>query len=227
MTSSSIEWAFASFEMNNLVHRTYNAARICEDYRTSNDPQAEEKAQLNYRKLMQGMDIWKQRSIVREQEEIERFGRQVTKPPDDDPSLRFLYHEPLHLHNIFSAKLLNEWRMLGIRDSLIAYPYSGPEPLSHGRYALAVDICRTHAAMGANAYIGPSWMSLFFAGMVFGGKHRYPLESQWILDQLRGIALLVPTIKPVAEAMPGLWEQEISHWCGFSDLFQKTGLMDA
>lgn len=78
------------------MHRGYNAAKRCEEYRTSNDPHAEENVQIEYRKLTQGVELWKQRSIIREQEEIGQYARQVNKPPDD-PSVRFLYHEPLHL----------------------------------------------------------------------------------------------------------------------------------
>ena len=226
MTSSNIEWTLASFEIDNLMHRAYNAAKRSQEYRESNDPLAEETIQLEYRKLMQGMEMWKQRSIVRMQEEIEQYARQVSKPADD-PSLRFLYHEPLYLQNVFYAKLLNQWRMLSIWNSLIVHPLTGPEPLSHGRYQLAVEICRTHAAMGSEGYVGPSWQCLFFAGMVFGGKKRYPLESEWILDRLREVAMVFPTLRPVVEAMPTLWERERSHWYGFAELYRSTGLMDA
>ena len=80
MPATNIEWALASFEMDNLMHRAYCAARRCEEYRTSNnDSQTEEKIQLEYRKLMQGVEMWKQRSIIRNQEEIERHARQIGK----------------------------------------------------------------------------------------------------------------------------------------------------
>jgi hypothetical protein len=116
--------------------------------------------------------------------------------------------------------------MLLIWNSLMLVPKVGPEPLSHDRYPLAVEICRTHAALGSEAYVGPSWQSLFYAGMVFGGKKRYPLESEWILEKLRGVGAVFPTLKPVIEGMPKVWEDEISHWCGISVLYQSTGLMD-
>ena len=128
MTSSNIEWTLSRFEIDNMMHRVYNAAKRCEEYRTSNDPQAEEKVEIEYRKLTQAVELWKQRSIIREQEEIERYARQVNKPPDD-PSLRFLYHEPLHLQNIFYANLLNQWRMINIWNSLIVQPETGADPL--------------------------------------------------------------------------------------------------
>jgi hypothetical protein len=63
----------------------HNAAKRCQEYRDSNDPGAENKAQLEYRGLVQGMEMWKQQSIIREQEAIERFA-QLNNPPDD-PSL--------------------------------------------------------------------------------------------------------------------------------------------
>ena len=145
MSSTNIKWTLASFEMDNLQHRSYNAAKRAQSWRQVNDPQMDEKIQTEYRKLVQGMDMWKQRAIVRDQEEIELYARQVNKP-SDDPQLRFLHHEPLYIQNTFFAKLLNQWRMQSISNSLMVSPKSGPEPLSHNRYTLAVDICRTHAA---------------------------------------------------------------------------------
>src|SRR5271169_1074116 len=100
MSSVNIEWALACFEMDNLQHRVYNAAKRVHTWRQLNDPQRDEKIQIEYRNLMQGMEMWKQRAIVREQGEIERFSRQVNKL-SDDPKLRFLHHEPLHIQNTF------------------------------------------------------------------------------------------------------------------------------
>ena len=226
MSSTNIEWTLASFEMDNLQHRAYNAAKRAQSWRQVNDPQMDEKIQMEYRKLVQGMDMWKQRAIVREQEEIERYARQVNKP-SDDPQLRFLHHEPLYIQNTFFAKLLNQWRMQSISNSLMVSPKSGPEPLSHNRYTLAVDICRTHAALGKEAYIGPSWQSLFYAGMVFGGKMRYPLESEWIMERLRIVAAGFPSVRLVIESMPLQWEDEMSHWNGFAVWFRYHGLLDS
>ena len=84
---------------------------------------------------------------------------------------------------------------------------------------------KTHAEMGREGYIGPSWQSLFYAEMVFGRKNKYRWESEWILDRLRGVAMVFPTLGP--EAMPTLWERETPHWCGFMELYQNSGLMDA
>jgi hypothetical protein len=226
MSSTNVEWTLASFEMDNLQHRSYNAAKRAQSWRQVNDPQMDEKIQMEYRKLVQGMDMWKQRAIVRDQEEIELYARQVNKP-SDDPQLRFLHHEPLYIQNTFFAKLLNQWRMQSISNSLMVSPKSGPEPLSHNRYTLAVDICRTHAALGKEAYIGPSWQSLFYAGMVFGGKKRYPLESEWIMEKLRIVGAGFPSVRLVIESMPLQWEDEMSHWNGFAAWFRYHGLLDS
>jgi hypothetical protein len=147
----------------------------CKEYRTlNNDPQTDEKIQFEYRKLMQGVEMWKQRPIIQKQEELNNMRRQISKLPDN-PSLRFLRHEPLHLKNIYYAKLQNQMRMLTIWNFLIVLPETGPKPFSYGRYFLAVDICRTHAATGRDAYISPSWQSLFYAGLVFGGRKTVPI----------------------------------------------------
>jgi len=223
LSSSNIEWALASFELDNLQYRGYIAAKRADTWRQENDPQKDEKIVVEYRKLMQGLDLWKQRAIIQEQEEIEQYARQVNTP-SDDPQFRFLNHEPLYIQNIYYGKLLNQWRMLCIYNSLIISPDPGPEPASHDRYNLAVDICRTHAALGMNAYIGPSWQTLFYAGMVFAGRKGYPEESEWILERLEVVAAGLPTWRPVIESMPLMWESEMSHWNGFAGLF---GVLDS
>lgn len=111
--------------------------------------------------------------------------------------------------------------MLSIWNSLITHPATG---LSHDHYQLAVEICRTHTAMGREVCHGTV---LFYAVLVFGGKNGYMLEDEWICDRPRDVAMVFPTLRPVIEDMPTLWERQRSHWCGFTELYRNTGLMNA
>lgn len=224
----NIEWVLASFEMDNLMHRVYSFGRRSAVLRSMHppDPLADEKIGKESQLLMQALELWKQRGIIREQEEIERYGRLVTPAPTD-PMLRFLHHEPIYLQNRYYAKILNQWRTVLLWVSLIVHPVPGLGPYSDNRYATAVDICRTHAALGAEAMVGPSWQCLYFAGMVFGGRKLYPMESQWILDQLRFIGVVYPMVARLVDAMPSVWEADAFVWTGLADLFKDVGLMDS
>src|SRR5579862_5117453 len=224
----NIEWILASFEMDNLMHRIYTFGRKSSVLRATfpPDPLVAQKIDTEYQLLMQSLQLWKQRSIICEQEDIEQYARLISSPATD-PFLRFLHHEPLHLQNRYYAKLLNQWRTAMIWISLIVHPIPGPGPYSHNRYAHAVDICRTHAALGREAMVGPSWQYLYFAGLVFGGSKLYPMESQWILDQLRLTGLVYPMVAELVKVMPSVWEADTFVWTGLADLFKDTGLMDA
>ena len=225
LSLSTVEWILASFEMDNLMHRSYISARRVHDLRATKNPQTQQVAQIEFRKLMQGLEMWKQRSIIREQEEMERFAREVMPAPTD-PSRRFLYHEPMHLQSIYYAKLLSQWRATYLFASFILHPKTGPEPISHNRYSHAVEICRLHAAMGRDAYVGPSWQSLYFAGLVFGGKTKYPMECQWLASNLKVVGLIYRSMKSVVEAMPSYWDEDDVYWNGFAGLFKLTGMLD-
>lgn len=223
---ATVEWILASFEMDNLMHRSYISARRVEQLRATKNPHAEQVAQIEFRKLAQGLEMWKQRVIIREQEEIERFAREIMLAPTN-PSQRFLYHEPLYLQSVYYAKLLSQWRSTHLFNSFILHPKTGPGPVSHNRYSHAVEICRIHAAMGKEAFVGPSWQSLYFAGLVFGGKKRYPMECQWLLDNLRIVGVIYPIMKPVVEFMPACWDGDEVPWAGFAGLFKLSGMLDS
>jgi hypothetical protein len=223
MSRTNIDLALASFEMDNLMHRAYVFSQQSDVLRSSGDINAEEIILLEYQKLVQSLEMWKQREIIREHEEIEQYARSIAIP-STETFTRFLHHERLHLHSIYYAKLLNQWRMVHLWISLIVHPVPGPEPISHNRYTHAVEICRTHAALGKHGFIGPAWQSLFFAGAGLGGKKRYPMESKWLLDTLRSIAMAYPTLIAVMEAMPRMWEADHFHWTGLAVLYNSVGL---
>jgi len=220
MTSDGIEWALASFEIDNLHHRVYRFAKRSNIYRTSRDPSAEKKIQAEYRQLVRHLDAWKQRRIVNQQE-LEHGLRQ-TAEPDPDPRARFLWYRPEHIENPYCMKLVQQWRAIWIRASTIVHPFSGPEPQSsHNRLSIAIDICRTHAALKIDTVLNVAWESLYYAGLVFGGKRFYPRECDWIMERSRGIAKVFYFLAPVVEAMPSTWEQEHVDWNGYGELLKR------
>jgi hypothetical protein len=158
MTHENVEWALASFEINNLWHRTYSFAKQSEIYRRSKDPQAEMKINFEYKTLRQVFEFWRQREVISKQEEIERHAQQNT--PTDPAS--FLWYEPLYLQHTYFGKLTNSWRAVQIYASLIVNPSPGPDSrVDFDRFAMAVELCRMHAALGKKAIAGPQWQALF------------------------------------------------------------------
>jgi hypothetical protein len=207
MTLDHVEWALASFEIENLWHRTYTFAKRSDIYRTSNDPEAEHKIRQEYNALLLTFELWRGRSIIVQQDQIEKYF-QKTASSKETPS-QFLWHEPLLLHNSFYAKLQNQWRAAWIYASTIIHPFPGPQP---DRFQIAVDMCRTHASLGQDVLVGPLWRTLFYAGLVFGGDTRYPLESAWVLDRLRDVVAVFPAIGSVVDRMPAAWGSDTVHW---------------
>jgi hypothetical protein len=212
MSPQNIEWALASFEIDNLLHLTYRFAKRSDIYRTSGDPHAEEKVQSEYKELVRTYQEWKERDIIVQLEEIEQFARQ-TAAPCQDPSIKFLWHEPLYIYDRFYATLLNHWRGGLIQASTIVHPFTGPEsPQGENRFQLALDICRTHAALREDGVVLPSWQYLFFAGLAFGGSKVYPRECEWILKRSLDIATAFPVVHCVLEFMDVCWGSETIDW---------------
>jgi hypothetical protein len=212
MSRHNIEWALAGFEIDNLLHQTYRFAKRSDIYRTSGDLNAEERIQVEYQELIQQFKAWKQRDVIVQQEEIEHFARQNVSP-SNDPSLQFLWHEPLHIHDRFYANLLNQWRSGWIQASTIVHPFTGPEMTQEGnRFQMAVDICRTQAALGEDGVILPSWQCLFYAGLAFGGSKVYPRECGWILERCLDIVTAFPVVRSVIDGMIVSWAAETVHW---------------
>ena len=217
MSRESVDWALASFEVDNLWQRTYRFARQSYEIRKSGDPHAEEKIALEYRKLIVSFKQWQLRSIVMEQEAIERRSSCLPNPPADKYH-RFLSHEPLYPRSCYYAKVLNQFRAAWIYASTIVQPITGPRADIPERFQFAVEICRTHAALGRDGHNGPQWWCLFYAGLAFGSK-RYPLECDWIMERLEEIVILYPVLWLPFSKMPATWASDSVHWNAGGRLF--------
>jgi len=206
MQSRDIEWALACFEINNLWHRTYTFAKRASIYRAV-DPDAEDKISRDYQILQNKFQQWKAREVLINQEINEEFTQLINLSSETVP--RFLHHDPLSIQDRFYAKLVNQWRAAQIYASRIL---SFPPNLS----ASAIDICRTHAALGQAAFNGPQWECLFHAGTVLG-----PLERSWILEQCKAIAAKMTVLVPLVRNMEKVWQEYRGDWNAFGKLYPR------
>src|SRR5439155_24307018 len=91
-------------------------------------------------------------------------------------AMQFLEYTRVELTNPFYANLLNHYRSIEIYISLIPQPIWGT--VDHWRFECAVDICRTHAALGEERNFlttGKIW-GLHLSGVAFGGELLYPVR---------------------------------------------------
>jgi hypothetical protein len=91
----------------------------------------------------------------------------------NNSSSRFLSYAPVRIFDPFFASRLNNWRATQLLISLIQDPMWG---LYNGiRFVCAVDLCRTHAALGEERnFLGAEKaVGLYLAGVVFGGPQMY------------------------------------------------------
>lgn len=205
MRSKEMEWALAAFEVENLFRGTYIFAKSTAMLRQM-DYQAEEAISLEYEILLQQFELWKQRKIVIEQEAIERFARKVGKY-EIDPQMRFLEYDYLPLQDHYYAKLLNQWRAAQIYASTLVLS-------TDNHILMAIDICRTYAALGDDVYSGPHWDCLFYAGLVLGTR-----EREWIIGRCLMVAERMPVLYAYIAKMNRVWEQDVGFWNVYGSLF--------
>jgi hypothetical protein len=201
-----VEWALAWFALDNLMHRTCHVAADVSVLRrgTAGRFDTETRIQRLTKLLLGQHALWLQKPIVQEAEEMERTGQVIStgssnpkstfpftvaatilptlQSPDlaatdndEELALKFLNYRPVKLTNFFFANLLNHHRSIEINISLISRPIWGtPDPR---RLQCAVDLCRTHAALGKERNFlttGKIW-GLYLSGIAFAGPESYPV----------------------------------------------------
>jgi hypothetical protein len=216
MDPRNVEWALASFEIDNLWHRTYTFAKQSDIMRKS-DPNAEENILIQYRSLTENFDSWRHRTIVFWQERVEQDVEYITAK-EHKP---FLSYEPLNLQHHFYGKLMNQWRAMYIYAATTLNPLTGPDAHSPKILQYAIDICRTHAALGNGGIAGPQWQCLFYAGIIFGKP--YPKECNWIMDRCCEAAVAFPVLTPAIKNMSKVWKGERVHWNALGRLWPGVG----
>ena len=119
--------------------------------------------------------------------DIDRDDVQYTSDDSPRKSEPFLNYSPMHIYDPFFASRLNNWRAIYLHINLMQEPMWG---LYLGtRFVCAVDICRTHAALGAERnFLGAEKsVGLYLAGVAFGGPEMYPVGTQFrqLADTMR------------------------------------------
>lgn len=218
MKRRDIEWALAGFEIDSLWHQTYKFARYAHLLRLEGDANAEQKILVQFWVLHQYFDGWKRREQVLEQEETERITRLAALliPLEEEiikePFNLFLNYEYLPLHDLFFAKLLNQYRAAQICSTLQI-----PSPDPSAQRIWAIEICRTTATLGYEAFSGPQWECLFYAGCVLRERE----ERKWILERCGMIAAQMPVLKPHVERMERAWVEGEGDWNPFGRVFPR------
>lgn len=185
------------------MHRTCHASSDVLLLRRSpsKPPDIDARIQSIVDALFRSHEQWRQKKVVKEADEMEQRHQSMqpfktsvnpnfllgisaifpTNPPSlstvEESSMQFLDYPSICLTNLFYANLLNHWRSIQICISLIAQPVWGST--YPGRLECAIDICRTHAALGKERNFlttGKIW-GLHLAGAVFGGPQLYPVIS--------------------------------------------------
>ena len=134
---------------------------------------------------------WRERPIVRRADEAERLAEVLhlqklhldTPNPLESNSFEtassqcFLSHPPVHISDFFFASRLDNWRAIQLYISLIDQPMWGIH--DSARLVCAVDLCRTHAALGVERnFLGAEKAcGLYLAGVTFGGPEMYSVHS--------------------------------------------------
>jgi hypothetical protein len=146
---------------------------------------------------------WRERKVVRNADDMEHIAvlvthselaAQTTPPwpealppfhpilPNVQPSptqaevANFLDYPTVHVSDYFFASRLDNWRAIELYIGLIQKPMWGTH--DGRRFLCAVDLCRTHAALGAekNFLNAEKACGLYLAGVVFGGPDMYSVR---------------------------------------------------
>lgn len=204
--AAAAEWALAWFALDNNLHRACHLGADAASLRLANPDSldVENQIQQSVDELVDSHRQWKQRKIVLATEESEKRGELLkmqdpakpestpttfpvdmssvlptTTPPTEStsPPITFLQYRLVSLTNHFYANLLNHYRSIEIYLSLISRPMWGT--LDPWRFQCAIDLCRTHAALGEERNFlttGKIW-GLWLSGVTFGGPELYPVSS--------------------------------------------------
>jgi hypothetical protein len=211
------EWALAAFELDNLIHKACHVASQVRSGQQASDP-----PELEYEKLKEDIQAWRDRPIVRAGELSEQAAE--LDPPDLSSEALSTYqyfpgYPPLRIVNSFYVRLLNDWRALSIYISLIDNSSFGPAACPR-RFDYAVDICRTLAVLwhDQNNIAGSELWVAFFAGVVLCKSSLSQREVEWISRKTTDVVVAFPAMKNALWAYRRLWDADGNVW----DKMEKT-----
>lgn len=125
---------------------------------------------------------WRQSQVVKKAEESEqiellmkmKLGQEESKMTEEVPV--FLNYPLVQVIDCFLGSRMNNWRAISLYISLMEKPSWG---IYDGvRFLCAVDLCRTHAALGAerNLLGAEKSVGLYLAGVTFGGPEMHSVK---------------------------------------------------
>lgn len=216
-TADTAEWAIAAFAVDDLMNRACHYAIQARELRKFSDPAVEIAVKGIVANLVEEYGSWHQLPTIRQAALNEQLSQYIPCLPQEDPLLlpaqQFLDHPPLRISNIFYNHLLNSMRAISIYISLILNPTIGPI-VSPQRFATAVEMCRTLAAMEGNTVIPATsriW-TIFLIGVAFGGKGRSPREAEWLLEKMREIKRGFPISHESIAIYESVYDVEGNFW---------------
>ena len=187
------EWTLASFALDNLMHRAAHLAMEVFELRKQAAPGQDYSSQIQewIQPLLEEHSRWLLQPIVQEAEMKEQQVNAVKLEDGFQLSPAFLNYQPLRIHNKFYVNMMNSWRAVYIFIDLIAHPDIGPLDGVHSkRFKFAVEICRAHAALGMDdTFPLGKVVSVFFAGVAFGGIRLNPDHVRWLDDTMMIVLL--------------------------------------
>jgi hypothetical protein len=188
--SDESDWAEAWFALDALMHTTCHVSARIISLRASlrADPTLQSEIDALLNELKSEHTNWRQRRVVQLAKDTELMTELLLKvnldrgSPNPDPAEEhpcgFLDYPALtvSISDYFLASRLNNWRAIKLHISLIEEPNWGVYDAR--RIVDAIDLCRTHAALGAERnYLGAEKsVGLYLAGVVFGGPFMYAVR---------------------------------------------------
>ena len=189
------DWAEAWMALDALMHRTCHAASTVNSLRSRPGSASESRIQRLMDALTKSHQQWRERRVVHKSDESERMSelfhkvnidrdgsskQQTTSPYSQSGTTEsgFLDYTPVRIFDPFYASRLNNWRAIRLHIDLIREPMWGLYDGS--RFVCAVDLCRTHATLGAERnFLGAEKsVGLYLAGVIFGGPDMYAVHSR-------------------------------------------------
>jgi len=215
-TGDTVEWAIAAFAVDDLMNRACHYAIQARELRKFSDPAVEIAVKGLVTNLVEEYGDWHHLPIIREAQFTEETAQFVPFLPEKNPVVpiqQFLDHPPLRIINIFYANLLNAMRAISIYISLILNPSIGPVGAPQ-RFAMAVEMCRTLAAMEGNTVIPATsriW-TIFLIGVAFGGTKRSPKEAVWLKEKMQEIRKVFPISQTSMTIYESVYDAEGDFW---------------
>ena len=173
------------------MHRAcHTSALVCVLRNALPGPTMESQIRESRDALKDAHRKWRERPIVRRADDAERLSEllqlqqlhlDTPNSPESNPfapasSQSFLTHPPVRISDLFFASRLDNWRAIQLYISLIEQPMWGIH--ESARLVCAVDLCRTHAALGVERnFLGAEKAcGLYLAGVTFGGPEMYSVR---------------------------------------------------